>query len=420
MVTQQHGDFRRPETFAHALSRAAIDDDSMRRRHGPLLEIGRKLLGVVPNCDPYLEIWPTAFTTYNLLVPNLLNVPTLLRKSYRLRKTVGLVVYTSSRAAGCMYCSAHACTFALRRGVDPYKILLATRQPAAVEVYSEAEQAAIEVADSLGRVPSTLTDAQRDALWRTHSPGNVEWLVLAIGLMGWLNKFMDTMTIPLEESLLTPAGRVIGASGWVPGKHLPAGASPPSAEPGEVDEPTDTLSTLLGMVPLLPTVIWRTSRWMAGVPGGRNALRRHLLDRTGHDFPVLVKLRHRRARKALATVLLHNADPRKGVIGMPAKALAGLTFAHLVGNPTLIRTAQAIGARAGLTPAQLAGHFAGLSEMEVAAVEMARAASTSPSEITPDLVAGVTSRMSPAAVIELTSWLSVMQLLHRLQTFYGD
>jgi len=31
--------------------------------------------GMVPNCDPYLEIWPPAFRTYNLMVPNLLNLP---------------------------------------------------------------------------------------------------------------------------------------------------------------------------------------------------------------------------------------------------------------------------------------------------------------------------------------------------------
>jgi hypothetical protein len=34
----------------------------------------RKLLGVVPNFDPYREIWPPAFRTYNVMAPNLLQL----------------------------------------------------------------------------------------------------------------------------------------------------------------------------------------------------------------------------------------------------------------------------------------------------------------------------------------------------------
>ena len=43
---------------------------ALHQQYGSVLELVRTLIGVVPNCDPYLEIWPTAFRTYNVLVPN--------------------------------------------------------------------------------------------------------------------------------------------------------------------------------------------------------------------------------------------------------------------------------------------------------------------------------------------------------------
>jgi hypothetical protein len=46
----------------------------LHERYGPLLELVRRLIGVVPNCDSYLEIWPTGFRSYNVIVPNLLNL----------------------------------------------------------------------------------------------------------------------------------------------------------------------------------------------------------------------------------------------------------------------------------------------------------------------------------------------------------
>ncbi len=57
------------------LEQEAVPFETLHTRYGSLLELVRKLLGVVPNCDPYLEIWPPAFRTYNVMVPNLLNLP---------------------------------------------------------------------------------------------------------------------------------------------------------------------------------------------------------------------------------------------------------------------------------------------------------------------------------------------------------
>src|SRR5437763_7895280 len=77
----------------------AVPLETLHARYGVLLELVRRLLGVVPNCDPYLEIWPPAFRTYNVMVPNLLNLPFLVWGLSAPRSTVGLAMYVSSPPA---------------------------------------------------------------------------------------------------------------------------------------------------------------------------------------------------------------------------------------------------------------------------------------------------------------------------------
>ena len=92
------------------LKQDAVPVETLHSRYGALLELVRRLLGIVPNCDSYLEIWPPAFRAHNVMVPNLLNLPFMLWGLGAPRATVGLAMYVSSRTAGCAYCSAHACT----------------------------------------------------------------------------------------------------------------------------------------------------------------------------------------------------------------------------------------------------------------------------------------------------------------------
>jgi hypothetical protein len=71
------------------LAREAVPFETLHTRYGSLLELVRRVMGVVPNCDPYLEIWPTAFRTYNVMVPNLLNLPFMMWGAGAPRATVG-------------------------------------------------------------------------------------------------------------------------------------------------------------------------------------------------------------------------------------------------------------------------------------------------------------------------------------------
>ena len=209
-----------PGTFAQLLSPDSVDVAELRRRgYGAQLELVRVLLGVVPNSGPLLEIWPTAFRSYNMLVPNFLNLPPLLFGAGAPKQIVGLAMYVSSRAAGCAYCSAHSCSFALRRGTTAGTLATAygsdgaQRSPAARgraqagggreargrEEQSagagKAERAVIAAAEGLSLVPSTFTATDRVALEQHFTPSDAEWVVLSIAMMGFLNKFMDVMGV---------------------------------------------------------------------------------------------------------------------------------------------------------------------------------------------------------------------------------
>src|SRR4028119_1087982 len=178
------------------LEQEAVPFETLHTRYGSLLELVRKLLGVVPNCDPYLEIWPSAFRTYNVMVPNLLNLPLMVWGFGAPRSTLGLAMYVSSRTAGCMYCSAHSCTFALRRGATVDEVASALDADPAL---TEADRAAVRVARSLAVVPTAIDDEDRAELRRHFSETDAEWIVLSIAMMGFLNKAMDAPGGPPEE-----------------------------------------------------------------------------------------------------------------------------------------------------------------------------------------------------------------------------
>ena len=81
------------KTLAQQIEAASVDFADLERDYRPLLRLVEQMIGVVPNCHPYLEIWPPAFRTYNMLMPNLLNVPQALLGQGAPKDLVGLSMY---------------------------------------------------------------------------------------------------------------------------------------------------------------------------------------------------------------------------------------------------------------------------------------------------------------------------------------
>jgi len=408
-----------PASLTSLLHDSRISWDDLHDRYDPLLRLVDALLGVVPNCDRYLEIWPPAFRTYNVMVPNLLNLPVpVLGGGGPPPGVVGLAMYVASRSAGCAYCSAHSCSFAMRRGASP-ETLAAALLPDR-ETFSRGELATIAVASSLGRVPCELTITQKNALVGEYGERKAEWIALGAVMMGFLNKFMDAVGVELEQPVLDEVSPTMGAD-WSPGK---AGADLDPAAPRGPAPPVDGLRSRLRLVPLFPAAIRWDRRAQRGVPGRWPALGAHLQQHTGHDFAVLDRLQSKRAARAVATMLCTNLDPATTVVGLEAKVLAGLAFAAVVENPQLRADLHALARHLGLDD----GLTAAVAEFAIddtalpptpepaasAALVLTRAAAYSPARIDAATVQTCDGVLPPAAVIEIVTWLSVLQLLHRL------
>ncbi len=176
------------------------------------------------------------------------------------------------------------------------------------------------MARALAVVPAAIDDEERAELRRQSSEDDAEWIVLSIAMMGFLNKAMDALGIPLEEATATEVKGVIAPSGWTAGRHMKDAVSagePPGA---------DSLATRFGLIRYAPQAIKLDKAWTGGVPDRWPAVGEYLRQRTGHSFPVLSHLRHRRAVRAIATMIKENLG--ESVIGLDNKLAAGLTYAR--------------------------------------------------------------------------------------------
>ena len=419
------------DTLSRALRPAAVDFSRLSRDHGPMLQIVRLLIGVVPNCDPILAIWPTGFRTYNLLVPNLLNLPFSVWGFGPPAVTLGLALCAASRTAQCAYCTAHTCSFTLRRGSNPERL---------AGDLTAAEKAAVSVAEALASIPCTITADHRAELLRHFSAASAERIVLGIAMMGFLNKFMDAVGVDLEEAAVHEVSQVLRPIGWTPGKHRVDTTQPVDrslqARPGG----RDTLLTKLAILRYVPAALRLDRSWTRGVPSRWPEVGAFLKATTGHDFPLLAKVRSRRAVRAIATVLRDNLTAAGSRLGLRVKALAGLVYASVVGSETLAREARALAARTSppvaeetleavvrfaMEPVELSADFSesglnGLDDLNgeaALALLLAKAVSPSPATLPAPLIARVSERLSPEAQVELVVWIAVQQMLHRLGSF---
>ncbi|HEY4562916.1 MAG TPA: hypothetical protein VIJ36_08045 [Thermoanaerobaculia bacterium] len=422
-----------PDTLSRSLQSSSIDLSRLRGEYGPLLQLVRLVIGVVPNCDSLLAIWPTGFRSYNLLVPNFLNLPFSVWGWGPPVVPLGLALYTASWTARCSYCTAHTCSFALRRGAPP-EALAGSRSP--------AESAAVAAAAALASIPCAFTRQHRDELLRHFSPREAEGIALGVAMMGFLNKFMDAVGVDLEAAAVEEVSPVLLPTGWTTGKHRVAAeeSGDPALQPRAGGR--DTLTTKLAFLRYVPAAIRLEGTWTRGVPSRWPAVGAYLKERTGHDFPLLAKIGSQRAVKAITTVLRDNLNAADSPLGLPVKILTGLVYAKVVGNETLAGEARKLALRTSSPVAeetlQVVARFAAAHEEDDGGIEAARAAlaslpglddkaalalllakaiSPSPATVPPALLAEVAESLSPEAQIELVVWVSIQQMLHRLERF---
>ncbi len=422
-------------TLLAALRPAAVDFAELKREFAPLLQLVRLLIGVVPNCDPYLAIWPIGFRSYNLLVPNLLNLPFSVWGLGPPATPLGLGMIAASKTAQCAYCTAHACSFTLRRSGTPDHLNGDT----------PGERAAVAAGEALAHIPCRFRFEMRDELLNHYSLDEAEGIALGISLMGFLNKFMDAVGVDLEESTVDEVSSLLVPTGWTP-REIQAGDRPEDPLLKPMSGGQDTLGTKLALLRYVPGAIRLESGWTQGVPDSWPEVGSWLREHTGHPFPLLARLRSKRAIRAIATVLRDNLTPAEGGLDLRVKVLAGLVYALTVQNKALARETRGMAARMGhgRRKALLDGvaRFAaepfdpgestldatlahlkalpGLNAQTALVLLLAKAISPSPAFVPEPLVARVARDLAPEIQIELVVWISIQQMLHRLGHYLGS
>jgi len=203
--------------------------------------------------------------------------------------------------------------------------------------------------------------------------------------------------LELEGYTVEEVRDVIAPSGWSPGKHGDGGAGANRAPPR-----ADGFRTKLSVVRYAPGALALDKKWTRGVPDRWPAVGAWLRERTGHDFPMLGRMKPRRAIRALATMLRDNLDGDASVIGIPRKLTAGAIFARAVESATLESQLAKLGPR----------------EADARVEALARAIATSPAQVDDGVVATCRD-LPPAAIVELLSFVSVLQLWHRIEAFHA-
>ena len=129
-----------------------------------------------------------------------------------------LVAQIASRAAGCGYCMAHTTHTAARAGVSAEKedaLWSYETSP----LFSDAERAALRVAQGAAQVPNAVTDADFAELKKHYTDAQIVDIVAVISLFGFLNRFNDTIATELEASTIEAGKRFLAKKSWSVGKH---------------------------------------------------------------------------------------------------------------------------------------------------------------------------------------------------------
>ena len=127
-----------------------------------------------------------------------------------------LVGHVSSRVAGCKFCWAHTAHNAVHQdGADAAKFEQVWMFETS-ELFDGRERAALRLAAAAGAVPNAVTDAHFDELKRHFSENAIVEIVAVISLLGWLNRWCQTLAPQLEDSALAFAQKHLAPSGWTP------------------------------------------------------------------------------------------------------------------------------------------------------------------------------------------------------------
>ena len=130
-----------------------------------------------------------------------------------------LVGHMASRVAGCRFCWAHTASNAAHQvGTDPERFEQIWEFETS-PLFEPNERAALRLAAAAGAVPNAVTDEHYDDLRAFYDDDQILEIVAVISMFGFMNRWNDTLSVPLEQPALRFGEQHLRASGWDPGPH---------------------------------------------------------------------------------------------------------------------------------------------------------------------------------------------------------
>ena len=206
---------------------APASRDTM-REFDTVFAITEAVMGFVPNSMLTMARDPDLLAAFAELSTIILIRPGRLDLSLK-----ALIMYMASRSAGCQYCVAHSANLAALREVPTRKIEALPHFEYSPQ-FSEAERAVLRFAQAAGRVPNAVGNAEFAELRRHFDEDQILEIVAVLALLGFLNRWNDTLATSLEAGPRLFAECHLAASGWKVGKHansIPLQLSPPPSIP---------------------------------------------------------------------------------------------------------------------------------------------------------------------------------------------
>ncbi|ESA33932.1 glutaredoxin-3 [Leptolyngbya sp. Heron Island J] len=380
------------------------------------------LFGFLPNMYDYMAIVPDYTTAWVAAFLSLFESTSETLGDFRM-----VVTFTTSAAAACTYCTAHATGAALDIGTTPTKlrqIFEFYQHPEgkddSVLPFTEAERLMIRVAR--GAALNQVSDNDLAQL-RQLEPDRGDELILNVGAatacFGFFNRFNDLMGVELEAPALEAAQNSLGSQ-WDVGKHDSQERHQATAKSEEVvGEQQKNLewekAFVIQMQGYLETVIGNNlnayltrnfeivPNWLLTLPEAARTAVSHLYVLTVAQGQVSVELKH------LMLYVLTN--------------ITGHQYLNTLEGFLAKRSAISLGASPELAQRRLeqsleaakvkGGTYKDFSQKECAALWLAKTASVYPPFTPSPLVLSLKEYYTPEQIVELTMCLAVGGLAQR-------
>lgn len=416
--------------------------DILREREIPTGELGqyravvslvRALIGIPTYYDSILSVHPPTFTTYYLLVPNLINAPFVLCGLGVPTHLISLSIFHSARATQAVYASAHCENPALRT-LTEVNLLMDTSQ------LSSRARLVVKLATKMSSSSNGLSEELRQSVLNSLSPANVEWAVLSISMNAFLTTFMNAIgfegnPIGLEGSL----SQNVSSDRW---KRNVQGRSPEDRPPWRSLVSESFMPNLM-LLRHAPSTIMHINKVTSQIPKSWPAIGDFLSASVGYSFPILGRLCNRRATRAIAEAIRLNLDGIVSGIDPNMKYLVGMVYAAVNGNQLMLkefkRMAQVMIDFLDKEMLNLIIDYAKedtlfnvpfpgtlqssilkktpLSDEQMRVLFVAKASAHFPSRGTVEVVEAARG-MRAEHTVELVCWVSVLAMLHKLYVFY--